>query len=380
MLAIPAWKPLLGFALGLLGAGTSLGYLIVPKVRPTMDRIFLIVGDSGVRRFGLAIAGLLWATTMIMGSVGMGLSAKEEEAKAQKAKEVVAANKEANLAAQNELLAAAQKELELGDLDGATRDLTSASAYGVTTELSALHERLATASRERELERLPALLASIQAHDGAQEWESAIGDCVVARTIDGDFAGLGLACDIAAEGQRVASIPKWIEAALAVAADEVRCDTPVDIADAWTNLRQVLPTDAGYKKAQSAATKLEKCRKKSERAFSKGLRDIMISQREQWAKTYEALLLDQGFDVDVRLSGTHKEKVKIEWILLSKPAVHQITKDGTFLAELEKIGFVKVTFSDGYYESWYYELEPLSESDGGKKVLEQFGLDKPLSL
>ena len=60
--------------------------------------------------------------------------------------------------------------------------------------------------------------------------------------------------------------------------------------------------------------------------------------------------------------------------------VHQITKDGTFLAELEKIGFEKVTFSDGFYESWYYELNPQSEADGGKAVLEQFGLDKPLNL
>ena len=60
--------------------------------------------------------------------------------------------------------------------------------------------------------------------------------------------------------------------------------------------------------------------------------------------------------------------------------VHQITKDGEFLTELEKIGFKRVTFSDGYYESWYFDLTPESEEESGKLALRGVGLDQPIKM
>lgn len=106
----------------------------------------------------------------------------------------------------------------------------------------------------------------------------------------------------------------------------------------------------------------------------------MIHQREQWAEAYELGLLNEGLDVDVTLSGKFRTNVKIRWVLLSRASVQQIVDDGTFLANLETIGFEKVVFSDGYYESWTYTLEPQSEEHGGTAVLEGFGLHEPLRL
>lgn len=265
-------------------------------------------------------------------------------------------------------------------MEGTKTDLLAAEKYGTSEKANALRQDLAAALHERDRASLPGIIDGIRAHNDAEEWDAAIGDCTRAKAIDSEFDGLTQACAAAAEGQRVASIPTWIDAAKDVAGDEDRCSTPVDIAAAWKDLRQIKPDDPGYKKAQAAANSLEKCRKKSEREFSKGIRDIMVHQREDWAQNYETNLLDQGLDVRVKLSGKHKTQAKVRWVLLSRASVHQIVRDGTFLAALEKIGFEKVTFTDGFYESWWYELNPQSEEDGGKTVLMEFGLDKPLSL
>ncbi len=165
-----------------------------------------------------------------------------------------------------------------------------------------------------------------------------------------------------------------------VVADKGLCDTPKAIADAWTKLKQVTPSDPEIKQAKDLAKKLEKCRATTEKKLDKEILELMVAQRESMASRMETSFLDDGLDVRVTLSGKNKNEIKMTWVLMSRPTVHQITKDGTFLAGLEKTGFKRVTFSDGFGESFWYDLEPQDETGAGKKALKDLGLDVPISL
>ncbi len=380
LFAVPTWKLVMGIVVGLAAGASAITYFAKPKARPLLDRMFMVVGASSVRRFGLALAALAWSGCMLLASVAAWQARADDEQRAERAAAAASEKQAADDAARSERLAAARQKLDAADLEGAGVELVAAEALGMNADTQAIRQALADALHQRDLASLPGVLAGIVAHNAAGAWDAALGDCTRAKAIDGKFAGLAEACSIAEEGQRVAAIPGWIETALAVANDEKRCDSPLDIADAWKNLQRIGPDDAEIAKARAAAAKLEKCRKKSERTFSKGLRDIMIHQREQWAEAYELGLLNEGLDVDVTLSGKFRTNVKIRWVLLSRASVQQIVADGTFLANLETIGFEKVVFSDGYYESWTYTLEPQSEEHGGTAVLEGFGLHEPLRL
>jgi hypothetical protein len=80
------------------------------------------------------------------------------------------------------------------------------------------------------------------------------------------------------------------------------------------------------------------------------LRDVM-------AKTIENKMLDQGYNVDVKAIGDDHTTLHIEWILVSKVLAHQMSKQGDFFEEARKAGFKKVEISDGYDESWYWNLK-----------------------
>jgi hypothetical protein len=53
---------------------------------------------------------------------------------------------------------------------------------------------------------------------------------------------------------------------------------------------------------------------------------------------------------------------------------------GSLLANLEKIGFQRVTFRDGYDYGVYYDLDPGDEANGGASALAGLGLSQPLVL
>ncbi len=90
-------------------------------------------------------------------------------------------------------------------------------------------------------------------------------------------------------------------------------------------------------------------------------------------------------NVTITLSGANKENVTLKWSLMSRAAVHKLTDGGSMspvsmLGGLQKIGFKRVTFGDGFGETWSYTLEPEDESKGAEMGLKQNGLDKPLKL
>lgn len=225
---------------------------------------------------------------------------------------------------------------------------------------------------------LPAKLIDIEAKALAGQWSEAGTICDEVEPVASGNAGIVAACERVGVQRRKAAVGGWIFEAREVAAQE--CDTPKSIADAWSNLRKVQEGDEGYLAAKKTAAALEKCRKKAEKSLDAGVRGVMVAQRERRATEFEALMLDSGIDLSVTLKGKYKDQMKVRWILLGRVTVHQITKDGELMASLQKIGFRRVTFTDGYYESYVYDLEPDSEEGGGKIALAGLGLDEPIKM
>jgi hypothetical protein len=77
--------------------------------------------------------------------------------------------------------------------------------------------------------------------------------------------------------------------------------------------------------------------------------------REMYARAYESRLLDDGLNVDVTTSGTGSTILKLKWILVSKVIAHQVAK-GDLLTELRAMGFKRFVITDGYDETWYWDL------------------------
>jgi hypothetical protein len=254
----------------------------------------------------------------------------------------------------------------------------------------------AAENAESEARRIASLHSDIKAAFDRNDWERAdalISDLRVKRPNDAEIviyereAGPKLREARAAkvEMNRRTAVTRGIASAELIASDKEKCDTPKQIVDAWQLIRQTKPSDPEWARARQLSAALEACRQKSGVTASKGLRQIMISQREQWAQRSEVAMLDQGMDVQIMLGGAAKDTVRLKWALMGRPVVHKMTNggsmsDGSFLANLEKIGFRRVTFSDGFDYEVYYTLNPQNESNGGGTVLAEMGLGEPLVL
>jgi hypothetical protein len=171
---------------------------------------------------------------------------------------------------------------------------------------------------------------------------------------------LARARELKAEADRTAIVDG------AVATAKSKCDSAEDLTKAWERLRTIVKGDALYPRAVTAAAALERCRKAQVQLALKGLRKLGKASREQFAHEYEHKLLTQGMNVRIRLGGALKDRLTIQFILFDRTAPYQITNDGSmaegsFLSNLQNMGFKRVTFTDGYDYSSGYDLSPMAE-------------------
>lgn len=82
----------------------------------------------------------------------------------------------------------------------------------------------------------------------------------------------------------------------------------------------------------------------------------LLVARRQFAKDYEYSLLEEGINATVTLHGSNYTTLKLKWILVSKVVAHEMGKNTEFFQTLRGLGFKKFILSDGYYESWYWNL------------------------
>ena len=99
----------------------------------------------------------------------------------------------------------------------------------------------------------------------------------------------------------------------------------------------------------------------------------------------EKSFLDQGMDVRVILRGKNKDKLKMEYSLFGRVTMYKMTEDGSiregsFLSNLQKIGFKEVEFNNGWNFRSGYDLNPPNETKEFSKTLDGMGLGKPLRI
>lgn len=172
------------------------------------------------------------------------------------------------------------------------------------------------------------------------------------------------------EAQEAQKRKEKIEQSLLIAQNTIKdkksCqELPTELKSTFEMVKaNVKKGDESYSKATKVVAGLEKCRKLTIKKLNKTVDDTEIMVRKLFAKTYENNLLDQGVDARVTLSGAKKDHIKITFILINRVFLRQIEKDGELLAKFKSAGFRKATFSDGYNDSWYYDLEPNMDRSG----------------
>lgn len=378
-----AWAvPTLGLLLGLGLIGWAAAALAGKVGAPF--RLFFTGSNPVLLAVGSLAIGLLVSTC-----AGMGIKSKLEDdrnAEREEAARAEAARVAAEMARDREdraaaLVVEAEALIASGDVS------TAQSKLGEAQELDADDERLRGASdalervrHEQALATMPTRIATIKTLSHKAAWSEAHTSCTEATAIQADYDGLAELCAPVRDEVEKLNRARAVEDALAVAGDASKCDTPREIQQAWDELKKIRKDDPIHKHAVKAAAKLEKCRKHVETQLDKGLRDVMVQQRKNFAEQIEVAFLDDGIDFEVTLKGKHKDQLRIKWVLMGRAAVHAMTSGTGFLENAEKAGFKRVTFTDGFYESLYYDLDPQSEGGGGKAVLAPMGLDQPLKL
>jgi len=77
--------------------------------------------------------------------------------------------------------------------------------------------------------------------------------------------------------------------------------------------------------------------------------------RRKFGETFERQQLAKGLDWHVTVYGKHAEIMRMEWILMSRPAVYRETQDADAMTSLRLIGFRKLVFTNGS-ETWTWDL------------------------
>lgn len=109
----------------------------------------------------------------------------------------------------------------------------------------------------------------------------------------------------------------------------------------------------------ATARKKEEAAKAAERAVLEAKARRVL--RDQMAKHIENAMLDEGFNVDVSARGPDHTVLHLKWALVSKVVAHQLAK-GDFLEDARALGFRRVEITDGFDETWYWNLRPPQSS------------------
>jgi hypothetical protein len=65
--------------------------------------------------------------------------------------------------------------------------------------------------------------------------------------------------------------------------------------------------------------------------------------------------LDQGMDIKVRVMGTNKNRLYLQFVLFNDVWTHKFSK-GDLIEEVKAMGFKRVDFDSGYDHHSYFDL------------------------
>jgi len=118
----------------------------------------------------------------------------------------------------------------------------------------------------------------------------------------------------------------------------------------FTDLAQAVIAEGNYSKPEN---------KKEKEILSRIKKIIPILdmlQRDMYAMSIENQMLKKGLNVDIKAVGSQKQTLIYKYVLMTRAIAYKIANDGNLLASAKNIGFTKVKFSDGFNESWTYDL------------------------
>lgn len=231
-----------------------------------------------------------------------------------------------------ELTSEARSAIDRGDLAEADRQLAAAITYA---ESHARHVEKNVIARWRDLKTQCAQAAD---DAGAKTLVLGLDDASFAR-----YAETGQIPD------RRFFDDDGVNAYYAAKVAALKDEAPKLRAEARKREKEEAIAAAAREKEQAiAAAAREKERAAAER--KKGIAD-----RAAFGDALERKYLSDGMDVTVTVSGPENTSIRISYVLMSRPLVYQLANGGT-LQSLESLGFKKVTFTDGFDDSWSYDL------------------------
>jgi len=122
--------------------------------------------------------------------------------------------------------------------------------------------------------------------------------------------------------------------------------------------KQVAAIRAKFKSAQAAA---DDKRKKTAAAEQKKQEDEDRQTRETVRRALAAStqdgMLRQGYDMKISAVGPEHRILRIEWVLMNRPAIYQMIHAPSFWDSLREDGFTKVIATDGYDQTWTWKLD-----------------------
>jgi hypothetical protein len=126
--------------------------------------------------------------------------------------------------------------------------------------------------------------------------------------------------------------------------------------EAKRHLAAIEATQAEYKQAQQISQNIAR-KEGIERAREKENNRLAdIAAREYAAKEMERRFLDRGLDAHITAVGKDKTTLRLKYVLVSRPMVHQLANDTATMQSLRKAGFKKLILDDGYREQWTIDL------------------------
>jgi hypothetical protein len=125
---------------------------------------------------------------------------------------------------------------------------------------------------------------------------------------------------------------------------------------AETQLKNIKKEDSEYEEAQillkNIKSKQEVIIKEQKEKYKKG----EIKFRSEFTKYLERKYLEKGLDIYVTSIGPDKTTIKLKYILMSRPLLYKLLSETQFLDELKSHGFKKAIFTDGYRDTWDFDL------------------------
>jgi hypothetical protein len=149
---------------------------------------------------------------------------------------------------------------------------------------------------------------------------------------------------------------------LEAAQQAARPDATIDqINEGLRHLGTIPPSAVEATKAKPLEQKLKMAQKKrrAEADRKQALLEAKAKRllRDQLAKSIEGSLLDEGFNVDVNAIGNDHTVLHLKWVLVSKAMAHQLSEQSDFFEKARAVGFKRVEITDGYDQTWYWNLK-----------------------